>query len=390
MESKTTAGLSLKGSTLGTESRVRAADSSSREVVRRAVIQSTFRDLRTGGNDDIYLVSDGHPGTTSRIPKISTIAELKKATRKLRKNRALLPVNAINRGDVLELEITLKPDKTYQLVTAISSIIEIVRGREAIFGIDDTAYEQIVPVVEIIDSLLVGLVPIWGTSTRYVVLNIDGHDHIIDRAALASDSEITQLVRPLEVVGVTEFKSYWKDLRRVLFNDSTYTAYVRVEAPVLRDEWNPVKLTDVLRTVSMDIDSLIKELPDAFETPQKQESPRQRLTADFAQHLIDFGTSVGTAAGVEVDQEKLQTTAIVAAANLDLLGDVDARRHIFDLIVNAVAPDIDRETVRYHRDSSIKKLVADADIPPSSPVSPQAASQEPGRKLEVEFVAIYW
>ncbi|MDQ1741292.1 MAG: hypothetical protein QOE53_2944, partial [Pseudonocardiales bacterium] len=221
-ESKASIGLPLKGGSFGAESRVRSADSSSREVVRRAVIQSTFRDLRTGGSE-IPLVRDGKPIAHRQAWAFSTADEIKPKLRALTKNGLALRIDSIQRGDILELEVILDADNTYRLVSALSSIIEIVNGREVLFGIDQESLEQVLPLVEVIDRLLVGLVPIRGTSTRFRLVPIDGIDYIVDQTVLVRDSEISSCSRPLEIVGVTEFKSYWRDLRRVLFTDSAYT-----------------------------------------------------------------------------------------------------------------------------------------------------------------------
>ncbi|MFI7595862.1 hypothetical protein [Micromonospora sp. NPDC049359] len=390
VESKSTLGLSFKSAKLGTESRVRGTDTSAREVVRRSVIQSTFRDLRTGGENDIHLARDGKRIRKFRPQKIRNIQELKRAKRKLSKNGYLLCADEMKRGEVLELELEIRADKTYRLVSGISSIMEIVKGRESLFGFDDTVYEQVVPIVEIIDRLLIGLVPIRGVSTRFGVVEVDGSDWIVDRNLLGAQSEITQILRPLEVVGVTDFRSYSKDLRRILFNDAIYTAYMRIESPALSDDWNPVKLADVLRGMSVDIGSLIDELPDSFETALSQPASPSQDSLDFNEHLFAFGRRLADELNIEFDPAKIASATAAGILVVDL-EDVDVRRRTFDIVANAIDPTADREVVRRLREEATANIVSALECRNSlSSLPPPDRVKDLGRKLEVEFVAIYW
>jgi len=57
------------------------------------------------------------------------------------------------------------------------------------------------------------------------------------------------LPQPLYLVGVTEQGCYWRDVRRVLFSASRFTMLCRVARDGLWDNWEPVKLTEVLKEV---------------------------------------------------------------------------------------------------------------------------------------------
>ena len=87
-------------------------DTSSREVVRRAVIQSTFRDLRTGGKpDSLPLVRDNRDLPKKLVGILSTPSDLTGWTRrKLRKAGALTPLDSLKRGDVIEIDVRLRPN----------------------------------------------------------------------------------------------------------------------------------------------------------------------------------------------------------------------------------------------------------------------------------------
>jgi hypothetical protein len=417
-ESKASIGIPLKGMAFGAESRVRSADSSSREVVRRAVIQSTFRELRTGGNNDIYLARDDKPsyprriwdfGKVEEVWEFETLEELRPKIRALTKNGLMLAVDSITRGDILELEVVLDADNMYRLVSALSSIIEIVNGREALFGIDLTDFEQVLPLVEVIDRLLVGLVPICGTSTKFRLVTIDEVDYIIDRKVLKTGSELSNCSRPLEIVGVTEFKSYWRDLRRVLFTDSAYTAYVRVESTGLRADWNPVKLADVLRSIGLDMEQMIRELPNSFAAAVNQPDnllPDEiTITQDSIVRKFEaFGRRIAAEEGVEISDGALHEAAERATIHYTNNADFDGRREAFEIVVKVVEAKgsvLDRELIRRVREETSSHLAAptlagsisgDPNNEPSGGSSAEnsIAASRNVNKLEVEFVAIYW
>jgi hypothetical protein len=385
------------------ESLVRSAEGSSREVVRRAVIQSTFRDLRTGGRDDIYLVKDDRTESRRRLWNFSTVGELKPRLRALIKDGSVLKTDAIERGDILELEVVLEADGTYKLVSALASIFEIVEGREAMFGIPSSTFETALPLVEVVNRLLVGLVPIRGVSTKFKLIEIDGIDYIVDRKILQDGSQILAESRPFEIVGVTEFKSYWRDLRRVLFTDSAYTAYVRVESG-LRVDWNPVKLADVLRSIGLDIEHIIKTLPDSF-TAASGPTPifDENLFHGPSENFEAFGRQLASTNNIDLPDEVLLPAVERAVGHLTGNATFDRRREAFDLIVEAVEGragfELDREAIRELRALNVLQSDSAAGKGSSSTTDELGAREDPQRrtdenqsknKLEVEFVAIYW
>ncbi|MFV2108266.1 hypothetical protein [Micromonospora sp. LOL_015] len=391
VERKSTLGISFASAKLGTESRVRGTDSSSKEVVRRSVIQSTFRDLRTGGIDDIHLAREPVGRRQVREGSIETFAELLRNEKRLRKCSQILPVRDIKRGDVLEFEIELEAHKTYRLVSAISSIVEIVKGRESLFGLGDGDYNQVLPIVEVIDRLLFGLVPVQGVSTRFNVVYIDGEECIVDRRVLNSQGEVQRNSHPLEVVGVTDFQSYSRDLRRVLFGDLAYTAYMRVERSALLDTWNPIKLADVLGGLSGELVRFIEMLPDGFdeELSSREDPSEGPQSLDLVRHFVRFGEGVAALKGTEIDRVALATVAVEASGKFKM-DDIDSRRSAFDLVVNAIDENSDREDVRRLRETTISEISAGSLVESvysgGQPIRPVRTT----RKMEVEFVAIYW
>jgi hypothetical protein len=391
-EGKTSAASTLKAVKFSAESRAKRTDTSANEVVRKAVIQSTFRDLRTGGHDELVLALSRKPRRREVRPhSLATARDVARHKKKLERHGHLLRASDIRRGDVLELEVLLSADQTYQLVSAASSIVDIVKGREALFGIDKAEYDQVVSVLEVIDGLLVGLVPICGTSRDYAVLELSGEEYLVNQGLIDPDGELRHEIRPLEIVGVTSFSSYSRDLRRVLFAEESYTTYVRVESATLRDAWQPVKLAGVLEKMSINVGELMSLLPDGVAAAKADgRDGHSPSTADWEDALTRFGEALAAECGATVDDQNLRTCAIQAASMLTADGSVESRRSAFDVVVRAIDPQADRESVRLIREAVQAACVARAEASPVLAETVPAPQTEPTRKLEVEFVAIYW
>jgi len=379
---------------LSAEARVKKTNTSGQEVVRKAVIQSTFRDLRTGGDDELLTTVDRKRRRREIEPRsLATVRDVMRHKRKLRNHGQLLCVADIKRGDVLELTVNLSAERTYQLATALSSVVDLVNGREDLFGIDKSQYDQIFGILEVIDGMLVGLVPIHGTSTDFAILTIDGEEHLLHRSLVDPNGDLLHHLKLLEVVGVTNFASYTRDLRRVLFAGESYTTYVRIESATLRDSWQPVKLATVLEKTFLKAGDLFTRLTevlaDAAENADVDPAPTP-TPVDWEDATLRFGRALAAECATSLEEPVLQAAATMAAVTLAAATEIEQRRSAFDDVANTVAPGADRETVRRVRDPILHQATASA-AQPSAPVSRQpAGTEQTTRKLEVEFVAIYW
>lgn len=203
-ESKLSASLPLKGMKLGTETRTKVSDTSSQEVVRRAVIQSTFRRLHTGGDRKNRPFGDGPSRDSKFDGALETIVDLKKRSKKLTKAGAIKRLDAMARGDLVEFEVTLRPARTFVAGHALESIVRIMGGRPQLFGDIALQIKQATPIADVLNDLMVGLVPIHGVGTNIALLEVDGHVHLVDRRIFADGSELESLAHPVEVVAQTD------------------------------------------------------------------------------------------------------------------------------------------------------------------------------------------
>ena len=395
VESKTSISVPLKGGpNVGAETRHKVTDSSAREVVRRTVIQSTFGTLRFGGSTPSQpLVQEYRDLPKKFVAYVSTPEDLSgtwnRKFGKLKKRGLLTPLASLRRGDVVEIDIGLRPNKMFSVAAAIESFVDIMQGRSEIFGDASAQVAEVIPIGEVIDRLMVGLVPIHGAPTNIVLVDIDGQPHLIDCRVIKPGSPFAASARQWEIVGVTEEPSYWKDLRRVLYTRDRFTVYARVVNPNLVNKWNPVKLAGLMGDVSEDVAREILALPDELD---------RQLNPSLPEPLVDLrGMFHRFAELLEVDVETTPDSTTISVAVSEAVaifnhadGEMSQERTAFDSIVavydKANENKLDREVVAEKR--AVARAVAYAAT--GVVQTPPAPVTELIDQLEVEVVAIYW
>lgn len=382
------------GASAGVESRHKVTSSSSREVVRRTVIQSTFGDLRFGGSRySPPLVQEYRDVPKKFLGYIENSEDLSAARgrklKRLKKRGLLTPLETLRRGDVIELDIQLRPNKVFSIAAGIDSFADLMQGRSSIFGDASSLVADIVPMGEVIDRLMVGLIPIHGAPTNIVVVDIDGEPHLVDKRVIKEASPFANAVRTWELVGVTEEPSYWKDLRRVLYTRDRFTVYARVVDPSLTTRWNPVKLSGLIGDVSEEAAQAIVALPEVLE--QSLNQPRQEPLVDVRGMFHLFAELLRTDFDAAPDALNLAAAVSEAVAIFTSAGgDMSQERAAFDAVLAAFTTVNERELDR--EDLVAKRTLARASANATSalPLLADETTVAPVDQLEVEVVAIYW
>ena len=80
----------------------------------------------------------------------------------------------------------------------------------------EPALSEMQAMAHLLDSMLVGLVPIRGRLQHYDCVTIEGKEVLVHRSLLNEIEDGTQLqTHPAFVVGVAQRDLFWKDIRRV-------------------------------------------------------------------------------------------------------------------------------------------------------------------------------
>lgn len=110
------------------------------------------------------------------------------------------------RGQLLEAEVQLEAEDTFQFNEVVSAIPKIVQDDLETFGFDrNESFDQVSSVNRILEKLLVGLGPIRGCAADYRVVKLEEQEWIVHRKLLSKLDEIDLLsTHSLYVVGVAD------------------------------------------------------------------------------------------------------------------------------------------------------------------------------------------
>lgn len=368
------------------ESRLGTSRTSTNEVVRRAVIQSTFRDL---WRRDVGVLLHDISGIKRRLRKpIHSYRDLENALPRLKKAKMAVPLGDVHRGDIVEMDIKVEADQFFKMITVGTTFLDLMNGREDLFGVSAADVREVAPMIEVLKELLVGLVPMRGVATSHSVIEVAGEQVAIATELLGND--VQGGARPLELVGFAEADSFWRDLRRTLFSGSTFTVYARAEGPTLTSPWSPIKIADLLESLSPDLrDEVVLPLQQLdLGNTQLIETPDAGATAQF--QLDNFAAALQAATGASADAASVNEAVETAIPALASATTIEERRRAFEPVAQAVAgEDVNRDLLLTIRSDWINRL------PASVPNTSTALLQQPEPdvspvQLEVGFVALYW
>lgn len=394
------------GPGVGMSTRSTSSRTTSQEVVRRAVVQGTFRSLRIGDTDLRVSVED--QPDRPKPAAVPTAKALAHHLPKLEKQHRAARTQDLVRGDVIEVQVELSPEWSYQFTAAVSSMIDLVEGRAEMFGIEESAVGEVQRVLELLSRLLVDLVPIHARVTSHRLVVVDDVSWLVDVSMIAAGSVLDRDASEVHLAGVTELPLYWKDVRRVLFAGSAYSVYARLSRPGIQTSWSPVKLADVFDRFLPEVGDQIRELPYLFDNARSvagrvEAPPVSEVLRDKG--LVPFGRDLAQLASRNITGELLleaATNAAQSVATLEELQDVRIVRSAFEKVVTAVEASpsltepteptrIDRHLVRTLRE--MHQTVARLKFLNELAATGEPATNEeaaPVNLLEAEVVAIYW
>ena len=367
------------------------------QVVRKAIIQTSFKELYDLERNSLALQEPD----AACVPTVHTIADLEKLLLSCPKQGWLVDPGTLRRGELLECQVKLEADPIFRVASVITTLREIIENNERLFGYAIASQlPDIGAVGQVLESLLVGLVPIRGRLMNYESTRINGRDVLIHRLLL---EQVAPRFRPetcpVFVVGVTEQNLFWKDIRRVLFSDGEYTVFCRVAADGVADQWRAVKVADVLAEVIPQFDDLIR---DCVERAGLAMTVAAGSSVDQAGRDADISHRViGNYAELLVKHHGEASVPYVAHLVPDdssWLDTVDGRRSIFDGVTQHVDRALDVDTsgeVAYElRDDAMRSvglsgnLVASATNGDSREIPARERRVE--KFLDAEMIAIYW
>ena len=237
-------GVGFGGTKARFDSKVQAGHVQGSQVLRKAIIQTSFKELYDIEQASLAL----SPPDAHSMPTVKGLSNIEETLDSLAKDNWLVDPTAMRRGDLLEVVVELEAESIFRMASVITTLQELMEDNEKIFGhAITTQLPQMRSMAQVLEGLLVGLVPIRGRLVDYVSASIGGRDVLIHHALLDQiDPATWPETHTAFVVGVAQRDLFWKDIRRILFSKARYTVFCRLATEGVVKTWHPVKAADVL------------------------------------------------------------------------------------------------------------------------------------------------
>ncbi len=366
------------------------------QVVRKAVIQSSFKEL--------YEIEEAHLAfkspTSESVPKVKSVADLAKHKSRYM-GEWLWDPDTIKRGDLLEVEVEIGTEPFLRMAAAITTFCDLAENNELLLsGSGGVNFAQGRAVAQLLDSLLSELVPIRGRLVEYEAVLVGDRDVLVHRRLLDQLPNDIQRI-PVFVVGVAQQDHFWKDIRQILFSESEYTIFCRLAKAGLADNWHPVKALDVFTGIIPDLDDQLQEMNEAarmgiLTTAEDTSSYSGERDSHRGERVVKIYIEM-LAQCHQVECTATDTDSLLQQITCDegWLDSVDGRRSVLVNLTHHFDEKWNVSTsgeVGYSiRQAALEKVDREDQISPQSQEPEnESCDSRPERFLDAEVVAIYW
>lgn len=328
-------------------------DRDTEEVVRRSEIQSKFDELYSETRPHLELNQEN----TSAGVRASELTE----------------------GGVMEVDVEFSGHELFHYYKAFQYLIDV--AEEAEYELDNQERQ----VVELMGSLFGEQIPVVGRLLSYKL--VEGQ--IRDSKEVTDESR----AEDLWIVGTLDPEMLRKEPSQFLYEDNTFTAYVRVSEARIQEDWDPLKLTRVIRSISQPIGDQLSDVIDAgfaqakeeFNTANLEDEDLGGAVKDSHDEYFDLIEDDGDLCLPEDRRGELLASAyqevITHPGESDYELEVGLLREVTGLVE-------EQEDVKLNRDELAQQRSELLDDRPSGGNSDSDSSDR--NYLEVSFVAVYW
>ena len=372
------------------------------QIVRKAIIQTSFKELYEIESGSLALPL---PSTEKGIPNATTLSDLEEQFESLSTDHWIVDPCMISRGDLFEVEVELEADFIFQMMSTITTLRELVENNESIFGQEvSEKLPEMRAMAQVLDSLLVGLVPIKGRLVNYAWTRIGEKEVLIHHTLANQMAPPHELIEyPVYVAGVTQTNLFWKDIRRLLFSRAEYSVFCRLAASGLQKSWNPVKLTGLLEGVFPQFTNLL----DEFRQSSEEEffglaSVPSNIVAQekqtYKEIIENYTKRVAEHHGHCLDSQDIKSAISDNPIDERMLCTVEGRRAVFGHVTKQIDEKLGVETSKKDAYNIRQNTMRDTGLS-NTPNQHRAQHKRadrltPAKKndrfLDAEFIAIYW
>lgn len=386
----------------GVSAGVESSQTQSSQVVRKATVQTHFRELYEIEQLKLAIgtVEAPAPEAESGVGD----PEAMRGDSSLR--RRIVEPSALSRGELIEVDVELDTDPIFRLSALINSIRRLVDENEVLFeGTGIARLDDMRAAAQVLESLLEGLVPVRGRLTEYAFVTIAGEDALVHTSKLESMPEdVRTTAGPTYVVGVAEHSFFWKDIRRILFTKPRYTMFCRIASTGLSRRWRPTTTLDLLGALAPDFEVWMEEFANQADTAMAAGASGtgaiSPVEAAGQSVLREFIGLLASHHNVCLESDVVDELLAGAPDDDEWLGSVDSRRSVLKEVTELLDKLLSVQTLPEIAYEARQAAIAEAalqhpttalgELGPARAQSESLSTPNHERFLEAEIVAIYW
>lgn len=330
-----------------------SVDRDTEEVVRRSQIESKF--------DELYAETSPHLQLTEKDTKSG------------------FPASNLSKGGLLEVDVEFSGHELFHYYKAFQYLIDVAEDAE--YEFDDQEKQAI----ELMGSLFGDQIPVVGELENYVL--VDGAIQEKDENVDVEDAE------SIWIAGTLDPEMLWQEPSQFLYEENKFTAYVRVSEAQIQKDWDPIKLTRVIKSISKPIGNQLSSVIDAafsqakegFDTSELEEDDPDSIVTDHHNEYFDYIEEDGNMSLSSDRREELLVTAYSETTIQPDESEYELETRLLRVLTQVVEDeedvDLDHDTLAQRRSGIVdnEESVTDSD-----------SNTSKRNYLEVSFVAVYW
>lgn len=376
ISSSITSSLGPLGSSVGSQ------EEKASEAVRKYVVQSNFKEFYDMWSDEVTLTN-----SPSSPPKPVAAAADQDEFNSFVPELEAARKSKLGRGDLVELRATLGSAQIYdylQVMDAFEEMIESFSTEEELrhqLRLQNISSEKVAMVVDLMDILMAGLIPVECTLSNYGVAT-ENPDVIVDKE-WAEKQGIAY--SECSAVGYIDEDNLWQDPTQVLFEKEEFEIYARLEDPVPSQEWNPLKLVDVVHSILPELGDELSTLQEGFDSPKPIAATQD--PDEFEDELTQYLEWVTESNGLQISSQSKENV-VESLDSYTLPITLGEKKEVFQDAESKLADELEAE-VDVSSEERANHL-GGIWSPESDEVKVDGAKSDAEFYLATNFIAIYW
>ena len=381
------------------DAKTKANQTQSSQVIRKATVQTSFKELFDLVGGSLYLSPPDPPHATI----LESTSDVAQHFERLEKDKLIVDPTKMSRGTLLEVKVELEADPLFRMATVITTLYELMADRPEIIGkVPTRQVEEVYSVGQVLDRLLTGLVPVRGRLIDFHAMRIGDRDilaHSYVKEGLGE--KYAKEFTPVFVTGVAQQGLFWKDIRQILFSKSQYSVFCRLATEGLKVDWQPVKVVDLFEGIIPDFKDAMNSASEIARQVMKGEVDIETTGQNQDVHVgialvREYIQGLEVFHGRRASQDLVENRVIPVVPTGNWHLSVTERRTVLNEVTRLVEEEFGMETPGETRLSLRSRVFNDTELAGVTSTTTFSRAMEPAkdgqpeRFLDTEIVAMYW